>query len=75
MKSSLLRLGSPLVLIGVLGLAAPVFTTSRTKDVVKMGNMKIQTTEEKRHVVPTSVSTAAVILGAILLSAGLYRRR
>jgi hypothetical protein len=75
MRSSLLLLGSVLVLLGVLGLSAPIFTTSRTKDVVKMGNMKIQTTEEKQHIVPTAVSVAAVVLGAILLSAGLYQRR
>jgi hypothetical protein len=75
MKSSPLLFGALLVMLGVLGLSAPVFTTSQTKDVVKMGNMKIQTTEENQHVVPTAVSTVAFVLGAILVGVGLYQRR
>jgi len=40
-----------------------------------MGNLKIQSTEESRHVVPAAISAAALLLGVILLGAALYQRR
>lgn len=67
--------GALLALLGVLGLAAPVFTTSQTRDVVKLGDLKIQSTEQTPHVVPTALSAAALILGVVLVGAGLYQRR
>jgi drug/metabolite transporter (DMT)-like permease len=71
----ILWLGALLALLGVLGLAAPVFTTSQTKDVVKLGDLKIQSTEHTPHVVPQALSAAALILGVVLIGAGLYQRR
>jgi hypothetical protein len=68
-------MGALLVLLGVLGLAAPVFTTSQTKDVVNLGDLKIQSTEHSTHVVPEALSAAALILGVLMLGAGLYQRR
>ncbi|MGD0290221.1 MAG: hypothetical protein ABSC63_11280 [Candidatus Binataceae bacterium] len=68
-------LGALLTLLGILGLAAPVFTTSQTKDVVNLGDLKIQSTEHSTHVVPEALSAAALILGVLLLGAGLYQRR
>ena len=40
------RTRSVLALLGIVGLAIPVFTTSQTKDVAKLGDFKIQSTEE-----------------------------
>ena len=68
-------LGALLTLLGILGLAAPVFTSSQTKDVVNLGDLKIQSTEHSTHVVPEALSAAALILGVLLLGAGLYQRR
>ena len=68
-------LGALLTLLGILGLAAPVFTTSQTKDVVNLGDLKIQSTEHSTHVVPEALSAAALVLGVLLLGAGLYQRR
>jgi hypothetical protein len=42
-------MGALLTLLGILGLAAPVFTTSQTKDVVSLGDLKIQNTEHSTH--------------------------
>jgi hypothetical protein len=68
-------LGALITLLGILGLAAPVFTTSQTKDVVNLGDLKIQSTEHSTHVVPEALSAAALVLGVLLLGAGLYQRR
>jgi ABC-type dipeptide/oligopeptide/nickel transport system permease subunit len=67
--------GTLLALLGILGLAIPAFTTSRTKDVVKLGNLKIQSTEQSTHVVPPALCAGVLVLGVILIGAGLYRNR
>jgi hypothetical protein len=68
-------LGALLALLGILGLTIPVFTTSQTKDVAKVGSLKIQSTEQSTHVVPEALSAGALALGIILIGAGLYQRR
>jgi len=70
---SILWFGALLTLLGILGLAIPVFTTSETKDVVKLGDLKIQNTEQSTQVVPLALSGGALVLGVVLLGAGLYR--
>ena len=66
--------GVLLALLGILGLAIPVFTTSETKDVLKMGDLKIQNTEQTAHVVPVSLSAGVLVLGLLLMGVGLYQR-
>ena len=68
-------LGALLALLGILGLAVPVFTTAQTKDVVNLGDLKIQSTEQSTHVVPQALSVGALVLGIVLIGAGLYQRR
>ena len=72
---SITWLGALLALLGILGLAIPVFTTSQTKDVVKLGDLKVQSTEQSTHVVPQALSAGALVLGVLLIGAGLYQRR
>ena len=67
--------GALLALLGILGLAIPAFTTSQTKDVAKVGSLKIQSTEQSTHVVPQVLSAGALVLGVVLIGAGLYQRR
>jgi hypothetical protein len=67
--------GVALAILGLIGLAIPVFTTQQTKDVAKVGDVKLQTTESTSHVVPPIVSGGALALGVALFGAGLYRRR
>ncbi len=67
--------GTLLALLGILGLAIPAFTISRTKDVVKLGNLKIQSTEKYTHAVPPALCASVLALGVILIGAGLYRSR
>jgi hypothetical protein len=72
---SIIGLGVLLALLGILGLAIPVFTTSQTEDVVKLGDLKIQNTEHSTHVVPQALSVGALVLGIVFIGAGLYQRR
>jgi len=71
----IMGLGVVLALLGVLGLAIPVFTTSHTEDVVKLGDLKIQNTEQSAHVIPQALSVGALLLGVVFIGAGLYQKR
>jgi hypothetical protein len=75
MKPSIIWIGALLAFLGILGLAIPVFTTSQTKDVVKLGDVKIQATEHSTHVVPEALSAGLLALGVILIGVGVYSKR
>lgn len=66
--------GAVMVLLGILGLAIPVFTTSQTDDVAQLGNIKIQSTEQSAHVIPHELSAGVLVVGLIMIGAGLYPR-
>jgi hypothetical protein len=67
--------GAVLVLLGLIALAVPVFTTQETKDVAHVGDLKLQTTEDKSFAIPPLVSGGAVALGVVLIGAGFYQKR
>ena len=67
--------GAGLVLLGLVGFAIPIFTTQQTKDVAKIGDLKLQSTESTSHIIPPILSGGALILGAVLIGAGLYQKR
>jgi hypothetical protein len=67
--------GAVLALLGIVGFAIPVFTTRDTKEVAKIGDLKLQTTEATQHVIPPPVSAGALVIGIVLIGAGLYQRR
>ena len=71
---SITSLGALVALSGILGLAIPVFTTSQTMDVVNVGSLKIQNTEQSTHVIPMALSAGALVLGLVLIGAGLHQR-
>ncbi len=73
--SGLMIAGAVLVLLGLVGYAIPIFTTQQTKDVAKIGDLKVQTTEHTEHVIPPIVSGGALVLGVVLIGAGFYQRR
>jgi hypothetical protein len=72
---SITLLGAALALLGIVGFAIPVFTTSQTKDVVNLGDLKVQSTQQSTHVVPEALSGGALVLGIVLIGAGLYQKR
>jgi hypothetical protein len=67
--------GAVLVLLGLIGFAIPIFTTEQTKDVAKIGDLRIQATENTSHVIPPLVSGGALVLGVVLIGAGFYQKR
>ena len=73
--NGLILAGAILIVLGLIGLAMPVFTTPRTKEVARVGDLKLEATENTAHVVPPLLSGGALALGVILLGAGIYRRR
>ena len=74
-RNGLIVGGAILVLLGLLGFAIPVFTTQQTKDVARVGDLKLQTTESTSYTVPTILSGGALVLGVVLIGAGFYRKR
>jgi hypothetical protein len=71
----LMIVGAVLIVLGLVGFAIPIFTTEQTKDVARVGDLKLQTTESTSHVIPPFLSGGALLLGVILVGAGLYQRR
>ena len=69
-----IMIGVVLMLIGISAYAVPIFTTQQTKEVARIGDLKIETNEATTHAIPPLLSGGAVLLGAVLIGAGLYRR-
>ena len=67
--------GVALLALGLLGLAVPFFTTQQTTEVARLGDLKLQTTESKSYAIPPLVSGGGVVVGIVLIGAGMYRRR
>ena len=73
-RSPLIIGGVVLVALGLIGFAIPIFTTQQTKEVARIGDLKLQTTESTSYVVPPLLSGGVLVLGVILIGAGLYRK-
>jgi hypothetical protein len=52
-----------------------VFTTHETKDVARVGDLKLQATENKSFEIPPYLSGGAVLLGVVMIGAGFYQKR
>ena len=73
--TSITWFGVAIALLAIVGLVAPVFTTSQTKDIASIGDVKIQSTEQSTHVVPVSLSAIALCAGIVLIGVGVYTKR
>ncbi len=67
--------GAVLIVLGLLGFAVPIFTTQQTEEVAHVGDLKLQTTENTSHVIPSFLSAGALVLGIVLVGGGLYQKR
>lgn len=67
--------GAALVVLGLVGFAIPIFSTQQTKDVAKIGDLQIQAVESHSYVIPPFLSGGVLVLGVVLIGAGLYRQR
>ena len=63
------------VLLGLVGFAIPIFTTRQTKEVARIGDLKLQSTESTSHIIPPLLSGGALVLGVVLIGAGFYQKR
>ena len=73
-RNGLMLFGAILVIAGIVGLAIPVFTTQKTEEVAKIGDLKLQNTEDTSHTIPPIVSGGVLVLGVILIGAGFTRK-
>jgi hypothetical protein len=75
MNAALIIIGIALVIVGLIGFAYPMFTTSHNEEVARLGNFKVQTQEETHHSIPPIVSGGLLGLGAFVIAAGVLTRR
>ena len=67
--------GVVFALLGILGFAVPFFSAQQTRDVAKVGDLKLQTTETTTYAIPPYLSGGALALGVVLIGAGLIQKR
>lgn len=72
--NSLVLGGAILALAGLLGIAVPYFTADHSREVARIGDLKINATETTAYHVPPLFAGGALGLGIIVLGAGLYRK-
>ena len=70
----IVMIGAILALLGLIAIASPVFTTNETKNVVTLGDLKIQANEPTSHTIPPILSGAALLVGMVLVAGGLYQK-
>ena len=75
MKNGLVMAGVALAVLGLIAIAIPVFTTHESTDLVKVGDLKVTAKEEKSHVIPPFVGWGGLIVGGILIGAGVMNAR
>lgn len=68
-------IGAVLLILGILGLAMPFFTTQDTHEVAKLGDLSVQTQAATTHTIPVQLSVGAIVIGAVMLGAGIFRGR
>lgn len=73
--NKLVLIGIVLAILGIVGFAIPAFTTQHTEEVVKVGDLKLQATEKERHTIPPAVSGGVLLLGVVLIGAGVMQGR
>jgi len=71
----LILAGAVFAALGLIGFAVPMFTTQETSDVAKIGDLKLQSTESTSHSIPPLLAGSALVLGIVLVGAGVYQKR
>ncbi len=74
-RSPLIAVGAVLVVLGLIGFAIPMFTTQETTELARIGELKLQATETTSHIIPPLLSGGALVLGVVLIGAGLTLKK
>ena len=72
---SVVIFGAAVALLGLIAFALPSFNTEDTHDVVKLGDLKVQTKTQETHFIPPILSEGAIVLGVLLIGAGVMMGR
>jgi hypothetical protein len=70
----ILLVGIALAILGLVGLAMPVFSTTQTKDVAHVGDLHVQANETTPHTIPPIVSGGLLAIGVVLMGVGVMNR-
>jgi hypothetical protein len=68
-------IGAMLALVGLVAFAIPNFSTQQTQNVVKLGSIDVQAKIEEPHSIPPVLSGGVIVLGILLIGAGLVMNR
>ena len=71
----ILLIGVALAILGLVGLAMPVFSTTQTKDIAHVGDLHVQANETTRHAIPPIVSGGLLAMGIVLIGVGVLKQR
>ena len=70
---SFVVIGVFFALLGIAALVFPAFWTSNTKEVARLGDVTVQNRENVLHVFPPTASIGMIVLGGILIVAGVLK--
>jgi hypothetical protein len=70
----LVLIGLIVAALGVLGLLVPVLTMSHTKEVAKVGDVRLTAKDRDTFVVPQAAAIGAIVIGVVLIGVGAARR-
>jgi hypothetical protein len=70
----ILLVGVALVILGLIGLAMPVFSTTQTNDVAHVGDLHVQANETTPHQIPPIVSGGVLALGLVLIGTSVLKQ-
>jgi dipeptide/tripeptide permease len=74
-RNAVIMLGAVLAVAGLLFIAIPSFTTHQTNEVARLGDLHVNATESKQYFIPPLLSGGVVLVGVVLIGAGMMRRR
>jgi hypothetical protein len=67
-------IGLILIGLGILGLAVPAFTTHEDKEVLRVGDVRLNANVEETHTVPPLLAGAVLLVGGVLFGVGVRKR-
>jgi hypothetical protein len=73
--NAIMLVGSVLVIAGIMGFAIPAFTTRDSQEVARIGDLKIESSQDTFHTVPPLLSAGLLLVGVVLIGSSLYRKR